>query len=305
MLKVIGRKAELFNGFVQSTPDSAQIKEGALETQLEVLEFLKGVLDHFRHAGAHLGMSTPACCLPCLTNMVNAEDDESAWRPATQLFRECIRRIDESFDRIERLSQVVKSESRLDEVTRLQKLLSLTPEAFDEKANLPCIVLPTMRNTNVYDREDILVKIDDLFQMPDMNERKPRAIALYGLGGVGKSQIALKYAQRRVQDRKLDAVLWAYSETPTALAQSFTNIALRLELPTANPQHHEKNKVLVLDWLQRTRKLKFPSKSMVAFCLPLVTTNLQVQSGCSYSTMRKPLNSYYNTGLWHPKVQSC
>lgn len=141
----------------------------------------------------------------------------------------------------------------MDEVTRLQKLLSLTSEGFYDQAKLPCIVLPAMKNTNIYDREDLIAKIDEYYQTMASSDQKPRAIALFGLGGVGKSQIALKYARKKIQERSLDVVLWTHSETATALAQSFTHLAIRLELPGANEQHHEKNKVLVLDWLQRTR----------------------------------------------------
>jgi hypothetical protein len=171
-----------------------------------------------------------------------------------QLYQSCTRRIDESFDRIERLAQIVKSEFRMDEVTRLQKLLSLTPETFCDQAKLPCIVLPAAKNANVYDREDLIEQIDSYFQLLAKQDQKPRALALYGLGGIGKSQVALKYAQKMTQQRSLDAVLWIYSETATALGHSFTNVAQRLELPGAHEQHHEKNKMLVLDWLQRTSK---------------------------------------------------
>ena len=182
------------------------------------------------------------------------DEDEASWRPAVQFYQSCTRRIDESFQRIERLAQLVQSDSRIAEVTRLQKLLSLTSEGFYDQAKLPCIVLPAVKNTNVYDREDLIIKINEYFETKADMDEKPRALALFGLGGVGKSQIALKYAQRRIQERSIDVVLWTHSETATALAQSFTHLAIRLELSGANEQHHEKNKVLVLDWLQRTRK---------------------------------------------------
>ena len=77
-----------------------------------------------------------------------------------------------------------------------------------------------------------------------------RSLALHGLGGVGKSHVALKYAH--AQSHALDAVLWVHSETPAALEQSFTNIAMRLTLPDASPQKHEENRIMVLTWLQQT-----------------------------------------------------
>ncbi len=263
-LKIVGRKAELFNGFSKRSPDVKELKEGAVEIQMEILEFLTNLITHFRaESFGELLYSSPTPVLLQSSVVPNqfhhlSENEDSSWRPAVKSYQNCIRRIDEAFERIERLAQLVHSDSRMDEVTRLQKLLSLTPEAFHDKAKLPCIVLPAMKNNNVYDREDLIQKIDTYFQTIDAsnNDQKPKSLALYGLGGVGKSQIALKYAQKRIQERSIDVVLWTYSETATALAQSFTDLAQRLELSGANEQHHEKNKVLVLDWLQRTRTLR-------------------------------------------------
>lgn len=48
MLKVLGRKAELFNGFSKKSPDIKQLKEGALETQIEILTFFTGLVNYFR-----------------------------------------------------------------------------------------------------------------------------------------------------------------------------------------------------------------------------------------------------------------
>ncbi|KAI1083670.1 TPR-like protein [Whalleya microplaca] len=112
------------------------------------------------------------------------------------------------------------------------------------------MVLPTFKATQIFDRNNLVEEIDRLLHRPDADPHQPQSIALHGLGGVGKSYVALKYAQSKRPE--LDAILWIYSETPTAIAASFTDIALRLELSGANPEHSEKNRVLVLSWLQST-----------------------------------------------------
>jgi Mg2+ and Co2+ transporter CorA len=48
MLKILGRKAELFNGFSKRSPDVKELKEGAVEIQMEILEFLTHLITHFR-----------------------------------------------------------------------------------------------------------------------------------------------------------------------------------------------------------------------------------------------------------------
>jgi hypothetical protein len=87
------------------------------------------------------------------------------------------------------------------------------------------------------------------------SEQSFRSLALYGLGGAGNSSIALQYAVAKVEQAEFDAVFWVYSETPSSIRQSFSDITLRLQLPSVNPRDHDQHRTLVLDWLQHTRKL--------------------------------------------------
>jgi hypothetical protein len=79
-----------------------------------------------------------------------------------------------------------------------------------------------------------------------------RSLALYGIGGVGKSSVALRYAETRIHRKELDAMFWIAGEKDVTIRQSFTNIAVRLKLPGAQPKDHDQNRTLVLDWLQNT-----------------------------------------------------
>ena len=56
---------------------------------------------------------------------------------------------------------------------------------------------------------------------------QPQAIS--GLGGIGKTQLALEYAYRRRQEYQ--AVLWALADTREALTSSYLAIATLLNLP--------------------------------------------------------------------------
>jgi tetratricopeptide (TPR) repeat protein len=53
--------------------------------------------------------------------------------------------------------------------------------------------------------------------------------ALYGLGGIGKTQIAVEYVYRHKQE--YSAVFWAFAESEQSLITSFTQIAKTLNLP--------------------------------------------------------------------------
>ena len=58
--------------------------------------------------------------------------------------------------------------------------------------------------------------------------------ALYGLGGIGKTQLALEYAYRRAQD--YTAVLWIAAETAESILASLQHAAATLELPPEQDQ---------------------------------------------------------------------
>lgn len=118
---------------------------------------------------------------------------------------------------------------------------------------MPCVILPTTRISRFFDRDDILHKIDDHFRK-DSNAESFQSLALYGLGGVGKSSVASKYANMKLRRDELDAMFWVQSEKLVSIRQSFTDIAMRLKLPDARPKDHDENRALVLDWLRNTRK---------------------------------------------------
>ena len=141
----------------------------------------------------------------------------------------------------------------MEEVNRLKALISQKTTAPQHEALLPCIMLPLVKTTFFYDRNDIIAKISERFGTSSPENTQVRAIALFGLGGVGKSQVALKYVHSKAQE--FDAIGWIHSQTTTAMAQSFTDLAVRLKLHGAHPQHHTANRALVLSWLQKTCRL--------------------------------------------------
>ena len=133
----------------------------------------------------------------------------------------------------------------------MQKFLSITPEQFKDQAKLPCVMLPPsgFALSRSYNRQEVLSAIKAHFK--DGNQRLC-SVALYGLGGVGKSHIAIKYAYTHIES--YDAILWVFSETRAAIEQSFTDVAVRLQLPNAEPRNHTENRIQVLTWLQQTSK---------------------------------------------------
>ncbi|UKZ68843.1 uncharacterized protein TrAtP1_009863 [Trichoderma atroviride] len=126
---------------------------------------------------------------------------------------------------------------------------SLDVATITQQASL--MKMPTKIYPSFFGRESTFEKIDQILGQ-DESTATFRSIALFGLGGIGKSSIAARYIERKMEEKKYDAVFWAYGETTASLRQSFTDIALRLKLPGAQPNLHNENLQLVQNWFQRT-----------------------------------------------------
>src|SRR5258708_6274038 len=111
--------------------------------------------------------------------------------------------------------------------------------------------LPSPRNPFFTGREDIL---DTLHQCLSTNQAVAltRSYVLHGLGGIGKTQIAVEYAYRHAQE--YTAVFWIGAETPESLASSFLSIATLLGLPEHQESDQGRIAAAVRRWLSTHRQ---------------------------------------------------
>jgi tetratricopeptide (TPR) repeat protein len=96
----------------------------------------------------------------------------------------------------------------------------------DTGALPPIWNLPHLRNPNFTGREDLLTRLRQA-----LTSGQPAALtqAIHGLGGVGKTQLAVEYAYRHAADYEL--VWWVRAEEPAALAADYAALAGPLDLP--------------------------------------------------------------------------
>src|SRR5437764_5061436 len=102
--------------------------------------------------------------------------------------------------------------------------------------------VPYERNPFFTGREHILTHIDKAF-----NKYQPQPVALSGLDGMGKTQIALEYAYRN--QSKYSAIFWVQASSSETLTVDFEYLANFLEQPTVHKQ--ESAVATVKLWLQR------------------------------------------------------
>ncbi|CAG8067352.1 unnamed protein product, partial [Penicillium nalgiovense] len=85
--------------------------------------------------------------------------------------------------------------------------------------------IPFPRNDDIVDRTAIITELDVLFQSP-----KSHSAALWGLGGSGKTQVALEFAWRQSEDGAC-SVFWVHADTQATFAQDYKAIARTIGLP--------------------------------------------------------------------------
>ncbi|CAK7237372.1 hypothetical protein SBRCBS47491_009953 [Sporothrix bragantina] len=84
--------------------------------------------------------------------------------------------------------------------------------------------LPTTAGVEMFvAREDELVKIHKTLQ----GDGSRRVVVLHGLGGIGKTQLAIAYAKRHRRD--YSAVFWLNAKDKASLQQSFARVATQIQ----------------------------------------------------------------------------
>ncbi|KAL7922233.1 P-loop containing nucleoside triphosphate hydrolase protein [Trichoderma austrokoningii] len=91
----------------------------------------------------------------------------------------------------------------------------------------PCVLIPFPRNEELIPRQDLISELDRILPL----SKEYSTAALYGLGGSGKTQIALDYAYRQCHDPTC-SVYWVHADNETTFTQDFKSIAKKLGLPS-------------------------------------------------------------------------
>jgi tetratricopeptide (TPR) repeat protein len=110
-----------------------------------------------------------------------------------------------------------------------EKILDLLQEILDRLAGMaqeeaPVWTIPQPNNL-FHDRAELIAKIDEAL----ISNRRTVLTALHGLGGIGKTQMARRFAGLRRDDYKIG--IWIEAESGASLLASLSSLARRLGLP--------------------------------------------------------------------------
>ena len=121
--------------------------------------------------------------------------------------------------------------------------------------NLGSASVPYARNPHFTGRDELLDQLHQQLIAVEQNDTaKIRGAALTqpqavkGLGGIGKTQIAVEYAYRHCQEYQV--VLWVRADTHEALTSDYVEIAKLLNLPQKDDQDQTLVVQAVLQWFK-------------------------------------------------------
>ena len=110
----------------------------------------------------------------------------------------------------------------------------------------PSVSIPFPRDPDFVSRGSILDQVDQLCSEP------AGRVALVGLGGVGKSQLAIEFAHRISQARRGVWIFWIYAGTQGRVEEGFRTIAETVKLAGASDPKAD-IPLLVQNWLSNER----------------------------------------------------
>ena len=179
---------------------------------------------------------------------------EITWKALKSLrAQDKIKELQESLERLLNLLSLqmnVNTSMALDKSKEeiLQKIEQLQLSSKGSEYNIPNgssvkQSIPILQNPNFVPRAALSDAIEQFFSTGQ------RTVVLCGLGGAGKTQIALEYAFRKREQSPDTSVFWVYASTTTNFEESYKRIATVCDIPGhQDPQVNILQ--LVRDWLE-------------------------------------------------------
>ncbi|KAJ3544311.1 hypothetical protein NM208_g3129 [Fusarium decemcellulare] len=144
-----------------------------------------------------------------------------------------------------RLSKDVRNSETLAALQDMQGL------RISDGAKLPCFMITYGLNLRFFGRDAELKALREILD-PTPERKTLRAAGIYGLGGVGKSQLALHYANTSMD--KYGVIAWIPSETQIKLVQALSSLAGKLGLVEDGSEDDHRDIQRVRDWLNTSKK---------------------------------------------------
>ena len=106
----------------------------------------------------------------------------------------------------------------------------------------PCFFVPARQTSHFVGRELYLNEIGRHLSASEKSREQPGIIVIQGMGGLGKTQLALAYCRRAWRNGEFHSVFWFDASNPATLVRSFERM---LELISEDKLHFENNETKI------------------------------------------------------------
>jgi hypothetical protein len=223
--------------YEQELPMTESLEKALLDLYGEIIVFCAHAIAFFR-------------------NNPNVARNRNAWAKFSRDSAEVIanvrkysRRVDEAADMIRLSKEIYTAET----VAALKDFQGLRIRS--DNAKLPCYMIPYGLNLRFFGRSAELQTLKDALHPLDGQTEggvQLRAIGIHGLGGVGKTQLALHYANTSMG--VYEVIAWIPAETQIKLVQAVSSLAKKLGLADGANEDDYQNVGKVRDWLNTAGK---------------------------------------------------
>jgi len=257
MLEELSLTLPRFQVYEESLPLDRELNLELVDVYSEIICFYARTI-HFLRSNPHLVLR------------------KNAWQTFQSDFSRTLMRIKRMSSHIEGEVDMIrmrKDESRYHEVLQLLGAIKMDKEKEQQQQPVRYNNIPFSLNPKFSDRRDILDTIHSTLNW-DASLSLTKSVALFGMGGVGKTQIAVQYAYQHLED--FDAILWVAADNGITIGQSFCTIAEGLGLSKAREEAKDAAAAIwaVKNWLRTT------SKPVIWFYLFYFADQINTETAC-------------------------
>ena len=209
MLEELSLSLPRFRNYEENLPMNRSFENALIDLYSEVICFYARLIRHYKE-NPHLPMQ------------------HAGWQTFEKDFTSTVRRVKHLSTVVEKEADLAKmrmERDKYDEV--LEMLKGLGTQQIRQDALQHYYHIPVSMNPRFRGREADLDLIQKALE-PEEKGTQLKSLALYGMGGVGKTQLALRYALN--SKKEFDTILWIPADTSLSLDQGFRDAALCLGL---------------------------------------------------------------------------
>ena len=232
MLKDLETTLPKYKKYEQQLPMTPDLEDALCDVYTDIIVFCAQAITFFR-------------------NNPNFAKSTNIWSHFNQEFLKTISNLQHHSRRVDEEVDIIRMTREADSAETIKVIADLKVISLGDEANLPCHMVPYGLNPQFLHRSAEVAGVRDALD-PDCGEggNELRVLAIHGLGGVGKTQLALHYANTSL--KLFDAIAWIPSETSIKMSQALANFATKLGLPKDESDGKGDDMQVVLklkDWL--------------------------------------------------------